>query len=1019
MSRTLRFSLGLISLSGLAVAQVGPGVPPAPLQVNALRNGGFQESVLATTPGNPEVLGSYWLAAEDKVVELTGGERVLVLDREGEHAMQRFAAYGYRDQGPAKEEGTTHLLRIQGDLIVTDPNSEIRVVLEESPRGWDNAAGSYNLYPPPNNPPMGQWSYLSRDVATGMLAAMNPQPNADVPHLGFWRSPFAAGTVIQFESQRAVPAATAIRLWKAPVNGKVLLQTRVLWDRKNLPAALNPALVSVSAKITVYQDSTLQVPVQTILPLTAIPAGDGLELSRYFSVQQNQVVAFETQELGTTTIGVPLLLDPTLTYPARKVVYRFGHNLTHPPSNPEPDTLYVAPIDTPTGYVWQHFDLPVGADYAAWVQTQYGETAHGPIPQLTLRLEAHALPAGVYQAVGFDHLNVRSELRNVGKAGIVEEIRSEMSRMIDIHLKYGAGAIGSTPPELHSRWKFDITSGASIGALPNPGFSPLSGLIEQYSRDFYHVAGTPWLLAEVDSLIEHKHPTLGFFSPYDFGAQAYTTPATGDKFACAAQAANMIRMYDLTKDLRALDAADRIASAILNYGLSTSEVDAVTGLERRLYQSLLGYRKVGTVETMQLPETPLDFEKDYTSWGVPAQVFAMLHARTAPYGARYPNSAAYLTAARAVARWLDHYWDTKVVIVPPFWGDIENQVDDVIGYQLNACVAADEAAPSAEFKAVITKAVTQFQPEWIQTFPRSTRMAGDQTRAWPGWLHYFRLDPPQRVAFGQAYVDAARNYLASIQLGNGVWSQSNVSHFQHPDLSGSGGTPTTAADANKLIGLIQAITEPALVDEGIMNLQLKEELRGYIATILRMNEVHYGHFLESIPGLVTAPEGQLGYMLPANYPAPVDTSDTTVLGTGQEFRSLGVGSHLFEAFRSQIAQQAPSVSIAPGDLQVTTTQGISSQVLTVSDPNGTSAPPFIVLAVTEYSGETPVNTTLYLPQTDPKFTMTVTQPDTWTFTWAQPPTLTSGRSYRFMLTAIDAVAPAYRWDVSCARYEIP
>lgn len=198
-----------------------------------IQNGGFEETV-ASTSGGPNLLGGYWLGAEapGMVIDSTDPEHdnVLVL-HEGQHAMQRFVAYEYLTEGAGtgttKYEGASDSTTINGQFLATNLGLEARVILEESRKDMDAAFWGFVTFPPPippaTLPSNCNWSYRTRNTTSGVYSDMVPIWNAS-EYVAHWESAQEVRTQIRFESQLAVKAQSAIRVWTAPHAGRLLIQ---------------------------------------------------------------------------------------------------------------------------------------------------------------------------------------------------------------------------------------------------------------------------------------------------------------------------------------------------------------------------------------------------------------------------------------------------------------------------------------------------------------------------------------------------------------------------------------------------------------------------------------------------------------------------------------------------------------------------------------------------------------------------------------------------------------------------
>jgi hypothetical protein len=324
-------------------------------------------------------------------------------------------------------------------------------------------------------------------------------------------------------------------------------------------------------------------------------------------------------------------------------------------------------------------------------------------------------------------------------------------------------------------------------------------------------------------------------------------------------------------------------------------------------------------------------------------------------------------------------------------------------------LAYDEAGESA-FVSLMTQGVEEFQPEWVQTFPRGTSMAADQERAWAAWLVYFEQDVTNRADYAQAYVNATLNYVRTGQLGNGVWGGVSAAAHQQPDLGGGWGTPVVPADQHRLRPLARAWGDTTLAAEGIVTPAMKDDLLAYFTTTWHLNALHFGHYLEYL----NESSDQLGYMTSPAYPDPFDVDPT--VKAGQEFRALSAGPGMLAWLEPELDNQRPSASISPAHFGVTSSGAISGQSFTISDPDGWADLVIIQIVMTELQGGSVTDEQTWYVGYTSDLTPQITSSTSVTATWSNPPTLASGHDYRFVITTLDG---DYRWDMDTALYEIP
>jgi hypothetical protein len=995
--------------------------PPSHAQtiriIDPIANPGFEDA--ASSTAGAAVLGSYWSHAEDKVIPSgepsppNGHGLVLRLASPGEFVQQRIPAYEYVAQGAGAHEGGSALTTISGEILATNSNVEARVILEESRQKAN--AGSWGFYQTavPGFPGGGlgaDWLYFSRGVATGSVAPMNWISSPILPYLGHYESSQDPGAQISQHRQVATPAAIPMRVYKAPQAGRLLVQCRIAWDRKaSAPAA---GTSDVRARIRVYDAESTMVFVQDVLPETAIAPGDGLDIGRQVTVAAGNLIAFETIEHLSPAIRPTLLFDPFVGYePLRQVVYRFGRGLS--PIASTPTTFYAPPIDIPLANTWQPFTLPAGQDYAAWF-SQFG-FAHGPVPQLAVRLEyvATTVPGSL---VAFDNVHAPTGFRGATEAELSAEIQGEMDRIIGNHLQYGVGQVSGGGLNLHVRNSFNTATGVQT-IKPLGGHDSLSELVRAYSTQFFHPFATPWLLRQADSIVAGRDPELGIARKYQFSSSNYVDPVScANPLPCEPtppcplvlvghDVHYFVGLYDLTHDVTLLDMAYRLGEILFSTGASATSP---------LYQGSFFYTLPGGVPTLVKQYSDTCFDGNHLAWAGSLLTLALLGDRTADHPLRYPLNDEFRDAAADIATWMHGQVAAAPGLYGAYWMQIDNALDDVFGHKAFSTSAAHAFLPDPAFATFLSQGATHFQPEWVQALARGTSGAADQERAWDAWRVHFEQNTVTNLAYGKAYVDATLNTVRTGQLGNGVWAGVSAAPFQQPDLGALYGTPVTVADGHKFRPVSSAYGDVDLASAALVTPALKADLLAYYATMFRMNALHFGNYLEWA-GVTT---NQLGYMHGSAYPDPVPGQQGDA---GLEFRALSSAHEMLALLEPALPNQRPTVSIAPSNFGYTAPTTLATQTFTCTDPDGVAEfgpGGFIWIEATVYQDELPIFSTTLFPITDPAFTKQIVSPTTVVFTWAPStlPVLYPGYEYRFRLFAFD---PDLRWAADSALYEIP
>ncbi|TAJ18582.1 MAG: hypothetical protein EPO68_07670 [Planctomycetota bacterium] len=1012
LARSARFAaLSALAIAGRSPAQSSPPITP----VDVLVNGRFEQSV-TSTHGSPgaTVYGAYWNNAEDKTVDTgTSQERALQLSHAGDHVTQRCAGYEYTAQGEGGVQGGTLSTVISGKYYTTDVDNVAELVLEESGLAMNSGLWDFANNPPETGAQFGAFQYWIKDTTTSAITDMSPFPPASgiETFLGKWAPSSTALTWVKLESQAAAKDKVAIRAWQAPADGRVLIESRACWDRDFLPHPVVWDDYDVYVGITVYESETNRTPIAVPYSARPLGPGDGLTISQYVDVEAGNMVAFEVAECEHTSSSLAVRFDPTISYQPRKVTYRFTDQSLPTPQYPPDESGPLIREQVTTAGSWHSFSFDAGEDFASWYSL-IDEYEHGPVPQLTLRLELTSV-ASHTDYVRFDDLQMSTGMLHLSSQQLEDEIRAELERVMENHLEYAFEDQTTHVREPHARYAFDILDGANQTDLWVPGDldvtqfgkqSSLSNLALTASEQYYHDTFTPWVLAEAEALVQHAHPTHGIFSIYDFGSSTYVAPdhtATHKLVNLGADISYLLRVYDLTHDFRTLETAYRMGAVALAEG-ATDMPDTV----ETLYQMRLKYHASGS-PTFEKLFTAAEYVAVHAERALAMQVFAALSARTAPYGSRFSQSGAMLAAAKSVASWFHGEYASPGY--GAYWMNIDNEFDDVFGYPSGAAFAALQDVTGTEFSDVLEQGVDEFHPEWVQTMARATRMAGDQQRGWNAWIYFFDLNPSAQYELGKAYVDATLNYVRGCQLGNGVWSAVNVSAFQHPDLSGFGGTPLTASDGNRFAPLARAYSNAGLASQGIVNSTLRADLRAIFASMLRMNRLHYGQYFEHLGSL--SPGDQLGYMDAPNYTAL--PSSSAPINAGWEFRALGSTPDMLRAMESDLGIERPTAAVTPADLGYTSAVTASSQQFAYGDADGVSDIAEEWVRVTVFQSGSPV-LDVGVPITSSVFDITSTS-TTRTATWKTPPYLASGYTYRFSLIVRDTTD---RWKMDTATYEL-
>lgn len=990
--------------------------------LNTIGNGTFEDSVQSTYDPAEIFAGGYWNNAEGKVHFITTGAgttQALRLQGTSDHVIQRFSAFEYIAQGAS--EGYTDTMTISGQVLLTDLDVEARLVVEEAPLAFTGA--SWGLRDPNNSSLAGDWIYKTYDAGTQTYSDMQ---FVDLPGEvnDYYKGAADASARVHLNYQiagysRSSSYEATVRAWVASEDGWIQIQTRAArHPHEASPEKTTPGS-DVELRITVHDDAT-SMALDRTLGTFSIDDSDGVVFSERIYVEEGQVLAFETSEEGAplSTEGfrsARVQLDPVIYYDPRRVVYRFGDQLGSATS--DDDTLYPSPIQVSQVDTWQSFTLNVGSDYAAHFATVDG-FSHGPVPQLAVRLEL--ADGGASGDAWFDDIANSVKFYYPSRTSLDEAIRDELDRIIENWFEYGILDDDNGTPFYHAqvRRRFDAVDGSPLGNLVDVGYlGSFEDLVRDYSGHYYHELATPWLFYEIDAIVRHRDPDFGFERRYDFTAQHFTDWPDGKILDLGSDAIMAIEMYDATGDVTYLDMAYECGVSILENGEHAS-----TGL----YTTRFEYDT-----TPATPELVPQFSSlgSPVGWSRGTYVLAHIAGRigaTPALSSRYgdPDADDFLTEAKEASNWVateapthpQGYWDA-------YWLDIEREMDDFLGYNSAFLGMAYEETGDDDFLDDVAVGSAIFYPEWIQTFDRSTLMNGDQERAWDAYLHLFRDNPDPSATeskweYGRAYVEALLYQMRGGQLGNGVWTASNIHHAQFPGLVGSG-APLTPADTHKLRPLIRAFADDDLDTYGITDGTYvdREDLYAIYASAFTLNQRHYGEFI--------AGTNQVAYMDIPAFPDP--NVGTPTIQAGYELRALASAPLMLAAIEDEvndaIGNDRPVVDITPGNFGYTSPTNPTTMRFTVTDADGLSdlIDSGIVVRITE-TDVSSGGVTEYLLVYDPDnpaapFEEVSNDSETVTFEWASGylPYLAADKNYRFSLSAID---DDRRWDYVSVLYEI-
>lgn len=991
------------------------------IQVHPLRNGDFERSVDATytcpttpPPGlacpPPPVYGSFWNNAEDKIVDTSPDAhgRVLELSNEGDVVTQRFAGFEFLTDEPELRQGGTLTTQIHGWYYTSDPSNVTDLVLEESGVDMDGGLWDFYEHPPitsglpgtdctgtyPTGFP-GDFKYWK--LASSTNVNMTATVDAGHPELGTWSS--GTYTWIKMETQAAAKDETAIRAWKAPRSGRVLVEARVCRDRDAEPEPEYWDDFEITAAIRVYDDDCSRTVIATPVPDRPVEVGDGFTICMWIDVAEGNLIAFENTEHLHPTRSMAIRFDPTISYQPRSVRYRFTEGFL---VNPYPPVEDCPPIGerVDDAEEWHEFSFDAGDDFENCFGT-------GPIPQLTLRLELVSA-ASHSDFVRFDDLEVETGMLDLDPEALETEVREEVDRILVNQMLYGC--VETSPVYLHPyrRYDYDITNGATKHTTHNYALlSPLSNLAMSAAENYYHTYATPWTLNQVETIVNNRDTTNKVPKVYRFATGTYLPLASGTigSLNLGAMIRHLLRAYDLTHDVRTLIAAHEMGEVILDEGVTT--VSAASPIPAgTLYQTSFDFDYLDPDYVRKSEPSAAVFALKHVDRVDALSTLAVLHARTAAHPhahSLFPRRQDFFDAAVDIAEWVHEYID-NVGGYGAYWMNIDNEFDDVFGFASSAAYAAELAASDAAFTDVLQQGLDELHPEWVQSTARGTRMAGDQQRGWNAWTHFFDAAPTTNHELGQAYLDGVLTYIQHGQLWNGVWSACNVSHFQHPDLSGLGLTPLGGADGSRFASLVRAYSSSTLASESIVDSQLRTELRAYFASMFRMNTMYYGHSYS----------GQVGYLPEAIYPDLPGSAPA--VAASAEFRVLGDAVDMVRAMEVDQGIDRPTALVEPADLDYDTAGTMTTQEFTITDADGLGDIAAATVRVTKFSGNTVVDDDTYAVST--AYFDLAPSTGTVVATWKSgyEPDLESGYSYRFELTVIDSTD---RWARDCAYYIVP
>ena len=438
----------------------------------------------------------------------------------------------------------------------------------------------------------------------------------------------------------------------------------------------------------------------------------------------------------------------------REVFYVFGES----PQVPASDSSSLHIGVTVEGDSWSEVSLDYGADYRA----HFGEAPH---PRLTLLLgKGDDGPSSVY----WDDIEAIVHFLQLSEAELLDRILEEARWVIDNLHENTIDDIGEPSPFLIKT--LDAITGEILGTKVSGGGGPVYNQMLSF-LEVREDAGYRAALIEVaDATLAGLHPETRLPRKYDGETDTWI-----DGNAIPAPTINFfLRMYELTGEVRYLDAAVELGEAILRYGptlrtLVRTPISIPPDYLPNTYDSATGF-----------PKAPESTYVLHIRWFSAPGALIHLYSETGRTDFRDAGLAAALSYVDHDT--ILHYWNEDYPLAPfsfePVWYDwdkIDPAFDDYFGYGIggrrgpHAILDVYERTEDERLRPFLDDSLSQMGTVWWEGMHRGGYTFADDARSWQAYYDRYEADPATYAAHKELLIRNARNVFRSSQYTNGAW----------------------------------------------------------------------------------------------------------------------------------------------------------------------------------------------------------------------------------------------------------
>ena len=508
----------------------------------------------------------------------------------------------------------------------------------------------------------------------------------------------------------------------------------------------------------------IEIPTSLVTMDVARTGTHSLEISRNGQVVYQYVPALE--ELSDRTVILGSVYVPSRGGDTASAILTIRDNrrsemvyiFSPRPRVPENDATHAYVPMTVSANRWYDFVLDYGQDHREYF-------GRNPFPRLTLLLgkqDTSALP------VYWDDLSMQVFFHQLSEAELLDAILNETRWVIDNLLTRTIDDVGTPTPYLIK--SLDAVTGEVLNLQQSGGGGP----VHNHMLAYLGVCDAPEYLAAVvamaDAIVTHLDPRTRLPRKYD---GVLDEPVDGLVIP-APTIGFLLRVYELTNDVKYLTAATEIGEAIL---ASAPRLGTTVRTPLDIPPNYIPNKFHSKTGDPVSPESTYEL---HIRWF--ASAGALIHLYSATGMTKFRDAALATALCYIDHDTVLHYWGEDYALSPfsfePTWYDwdrIDPAFDDYFGYGIGgrrgpfAILDIYARTGDERLRPFLDESLAYMGGVWEEGIYRGGYTFADDARSWQAYYDRYVVDPEAYAKHKDLLIRNARNVFRSSQYSNGAW----------------------------------------------------------------------------------------------------------------------------------------------------------------------------------------------------------------------------------------------------------